>query len=136
MKTYLSGPIFCVSKEAAAGWRNTAKAALAEMGIEAIIPRPFIPGEDVHGLVADDMRDIRSSEFLISHIPLDTVMAGTPMEIFYTNHVLNRPVYTFPKNPSPWYLRWSTQSFDTLEELLQYVKETHGSPELLPSASE
>lgn len=125
MKVYLSGPIFNVSEEEASAWRNKAKEILAEMGIEALIPRPFIPGEDVAGLVGDDMRDIRSSDFLISHIPLETVMAGTPMEIFYAAHVLKMPVYTFPKNQSPWYLRWSTKSFDSLEELLDYVKKNH-----------
>jgi nucleoside 2-deoxyribosyltransferase len=137
MKTYLSGPIFSVSKEEAAAWRNEAKAALEKVGIEAIIPRPFIPGEDVVGLVSDDMRDIRSSGFIISHIPPNTVMAGTPMEIFYAAHVLKIPVYTFPKNQSPWYLRWSTESFDSLEELLEYVEKNHvnnGSTELLPSS--
>ena len=135
MKTYLSGPIFNVSKEAAASWRNKAKTALAEVGIEAIIPRPFIPGEDVRGLVADDMRDIESSDFIISHVPLNTPMAGTPMEIFCTAHVLKRPVYTFPKNPSPWYVRWSTRSFDTLDELLQYVEENHAASDLQSTSS-
>ena len=135
MKTYLSGPIFNVSKEAAASWRNKAKTALAEVGIEAIIPRPFIPGEDVRGLVADDMRDIESSDFIISHVPLNTAMAGTPMEIFFTAHVLKRPVYTFPKNPSPWYVRWSTRSFDTLDELLQYVEENHAASDLQSTSS-
>jgi nucleoside 2-deoxyribosyltransferase len=136
MKTYLSGPIFAVSKEEAAIWRNEAKAALEKIGIEAIIPRPFIPGEDVVGLVSDDMRDIRSSDFIISHIPPNTVMAGTPMEIFYAAFVLKIPVYTFPKNQSPWYLRWSTESFDSLEDLLEYVGENHvnGSKELLSSS--
>jgi nucleoside 2-deoxyribosyltransferase len=136
MKTYLSGPIFAVSKEEAAIWRNEAKTALEKIGIEAIIPRPFIPGEDVVGLVSDDMRDIRSSDFIISHIPPNTVMAGTPMEIFYAAFVLKIPVYTFPKNQSPWYLRWSTESFDSLEDLLEYVGENHvnGSKELLSSS--
>jgi nucleoside 2-deoxyribosyltransferase len=136
MKTYLSGPIFAVSKEEATIWRNEAKAALEKIGIEAIIPRPFIPGEDVVGLVSDDMRDIRSSDFIISHIPPNTVMAGTPMEIFYAAFVLKIPVYTFPKNQSPWYLRWSTESFDSLEDLLEYVGENHvnGSKELLSSS--
>lgn len=136
MKVYLSGPIFNVTKEAASAWRNKAVAALAKMGIEGIVPHPWAHGETVEELTDGDMRDIDESEFVISHIPLDTAMAGTPMEIFYTSYVLKKPVYTFPKNPSPWYIRWSTKSFDTLEDLLQYVKENHGSPELLSSTSQ
>lgn len=131
MKTYLSGPIFNVSKEAASIWREKAVAALAEMGIEGIIPHPWAKGESVQDLVAGDMSDIENSEFIISHIPLDTAMAGTPMEIFYASYVLKIPVYTFPKNPSPWYMRWSTKSFNTLEELLEYVKENYGSQNVL-----
>lgn len=127
MRTYLSGPIFSVTKEEASSWRLKAKEALAKMGIEGLIPRPYVQGECVHELVGDDMKDIESSDFIISHIPPNTVMAGTPMEIFYTAHVLKRPVYTFPKNPSPWYMKWSTKSFDTLEKLLEFVKEEHGS---------
>lgn len=127
MKTYLSGPIFSVTKEEANVWRFKAKSFLAKMDIEGIIPRPFVQGECVYKLVEDDMNNIKDSSFVISHIPLNTAMAGTPMEIFYTAHVLKKPVYTFPKNPSPWYKRWSTKSFDTLEELLEFVKENYGS---------
>jgi nucleoside 2-deoxyribosyltransferase len=123
MKVYLGGPIFNVSRKDATAWRMQAKTELGKIGFEVNDPnmRPYNPGNEVE-LVTQDLAEIAESDFLIAHVPEDVAMAGTPMEIFYAGYVLGIPVYTFPRNSSPWFIRWSTKSFDNLDELLEELK--------------
>ena len=137
MKTYLGGPIFNVSRKDAVAWRAKAKEELQVMGIEVNDPneRPYIPGKEIE-LVDTDLKEIAESNVLIAHTPEDTQMNGTSMEIFYAAYVLKIPVLTFPHNPSPWLVRWSTHSFVTLDALLEYVKKNYGSQRILQAVAE
>ena len=129
MRVYLSGPIFNVSREDSITWRDEAIQVFNEFGVEVSDPneRPYIPGDDVDALIEGDLNAIEGCDVIVSYIPLNTAMAGTPMEIFYAAYVLGIPVYTFPHNPSPWFLKWSTKSFATLDDLLDQFKKDFSS---------
>ena len=131
MKVYLGGPIYNVSRKDATTWRAKAREKLEAMGYEVIDPnrRPYIPGNEKE-IIDKDLEEIRESDFLLSYVPEDVAMAGTPMEIFYASYVEKMPVYTFPHNPSPWIKYWSTESFVTLDALLERFESLRGVQEV------
>ena len=122
MVVYLAGPMFNVSRSESKSWRGEAKHFLSPYKIDTSDPhdRSYTPGKEVE-LVNGDLEAIRKSDAVIAHVPTDVPMAGTPMEIFYAAYVLRIPVYTFPINRSPWIIRWSTKSFETLQELTNFI---------------
>lgn len=125
MKVYLGGPIFNVSQRDAVAWRAKARTILEERGIGVNDPTERTPLRDTpgqeEGIILKDLEEIREADILIAYIPDNTIMFGTPMEIFFAAYVEKKPVFTFPKNLSPWIVHWSTETFDTLEDLLEHV---------------
>jgi nucleoside 2-deoxyribosyltransferase len=123
MKVYLGGPIYNVSRKEATTWRAKARESLEAMGVEVIDPnrRPYIPGNEEE-IIKKDLDEISESDILISFMPEDVAMAGTMMEVFFAAYTEKMPVYSFPNNSSPWVKYWSTEQFDTLEALVEFIK--------------
>lgn len=123
MKFYLAGPIANVSVDEATQWRLDAQKGLAAYGIGVNDPnkRLYRPGIEAE-IITKDLEEIRKSDGVIAHVPLDVSFHGTSMEIFFAAYVLRIPVYTFPVNPTPWLIHWTTQ-FDNLNEIINYIRD-------------
>lgn len=141
---YLAGPISHVSYDGANEWRRTSTARLQAVGIEAICPlrgKHVFLGHAQQGeiekiaadtgitprqIVTRDLNDIARSDLLLANL-LDvkangTIIIGTPMEIFYAAHDLNKPVVVVANDVrSPWLDHHAIRIFPTLDEALAFI---------------
>ena len=93
---YLCGPMDSVSKEEQTSWRNYAKDYLIQIGISSIDPciRPHSKDCSLSDkeIVQQDLLDVEKADFLLVDARhRDKSMYGTPIEVFYANHILGKP---------------------------------------------
>lgn len=128
--TYLSGSIYGIPKEDAAGWRKDITKKL-DGKIWCIDPlrKPYEVLEDKYkeywkDIVETDKRDIDLSDFII--LKFDRPSAGTMMEQIYA-YDRGKPVYVLSDKDrySPWVKYHSTKIFNGMNELIDYVVQTH-----------
>lgn len=124
---YLAGPIRKVSEEWATVWREKAIHDLAKIGFDSLSPMHRTNLSSVQ-IVEQDLRDIQLATAVLAYVPEDIVTIGTPMEIFYANYVLNKPVIVFGVNVetlSPWIkehcISWNYQ----YEEAIDFIRKSN-----------
>lgn len=99
MKVYLAGIMDSVidTPEVMTGWRNQAKDYFAEnhCAISVLDPcrRPHFADLTDEEVVALDLKDVENSDVLLADCrDHGKPTFGTPVEIFYMNRILRRPV--------------------------------------------
>ena len=135
MRIYLAGPIHHVTPEQATGWRQRVHKELAGYA-EILDPTA---GKDLHApginttmyqpheIVEPDIAAVDSVDVLIVDISHFVPMIGTSMEVKHAWEA-GKIILTWgiTNKESYWMRYYTTQMFDTLEELLKYVKEVQG----------
>jgi len=131
LSVYLSGPITHVEPS----WRADIAEDLEKIGREnSISVQVYIPEESENEsdkyIINRDLEAIEKSDLIISYVFSETF--GTPMEIFYSYHVLRKTTFvvcTFRK-VSPWLTGNSTRLFKTIKGFFafwdRYLKENYG----------
>jgi hypothetical protein len=85
-----------ISKSDQTGWRNYAKDYLINLGIRSLDPckRPHSKDCSLSDkeIVQLDLNDVLSANFLLVDSRHKNIsMYGTPIEVFYANHILGKP---------------------------------------------
>jgi nucleoside 2-deoxyribosyltransferase len=78
-------------------------------------------------IVRKDLSLLQECDIVISYFP-DTAGdiklnggIGTPMELFYMRHVLNKPVYCLTPYRHPWLIALGVKTFSDIDELVETV---------------
>ena len=139
MKVYLAGPINGISWDECFKWRESASDLLAGYGIEALNP---LSGKDVlqgsrkitgcteyftyKEIIERDLWHVRQADLvLVNATRADCKYVGTICEVFYANHVLDKPVVVFYGDNVEWLQSWLnfliTRSFVMMEDAVMYI---------------
>lgn len=109
---YLAGPMEHVSKEEAAGWRNTAWDLFDYYNSiwgDTTRINVLDPTRRVHNfeprymkrIFELDLRDIQESDIILVNLDKPEIAKhGTAMEVFYASYVLRKPVVAFKADAS------------------------------------
>lgn len=123
---YLAGPIRKVPLDVAIEWREKATQDLAKLGFASLSPMHRSNLMPTH-IVEQDLRDIQLATAVLAYVPEDIVTLGTPMEIFYANYVLHKPVIVFGTNEdvlSPWIREFCIFHHTLYEEALVFIQKS------------
>ena len=80
------------------------------------------------GIIRKDLSLLQECDIIISYFPNaagDIPMTGgvgTPMEIFFMRHILNKPAYCLTPFKHPWLIALEVKTFEDIDKLIEAVK--------------
>jgi len=105
---------------------------IKRLDIEEIVrgknePRGIYRKEDGLEIVKRDLELIEKSSGLVAFLELDAKSIGTPIEIFYSSHILNKLTYVITKTCKghPWISGLATEIFNSKEDFEKYLFEKY-----------
>lgn len=145
---YLAGPITALSYADSTCWRLQARTALSALGIDSLDPlrgKTFLAhkqageiekaaamqGLTPRQIVTRDLNDIRQCDLLLANL-MDvkkngSVMMGTPMEMFFAAHDLDKPVVAVANDyTGPWLEHFCIRVVPDLDTAYHVIRQYFG----------